>query len=106
MWEFGESVSFTWVMGGLARDYTSSRDVTEGVEAVDAHGSGGRLPFPSLVFVAEDGARHGVYGTARYEDIRAAAEAAGATPTGEDPPGVLEALGRFGRMATREVEEV
>ena len=58
------------------------------------------------MFVAEDGARHGVYGTARYGDIRAAAEAAGATPTGEDPPSVLDALGRFGRMATREVEEV
>ena len=25
MWEFGESLSFTWVMGGLARDYTSRR---------------------------------------------------------------------------------
>ena len=25
VWEFGESLSFTWVMGGLARDYTSRR---------------------------------------------------------------------------------
>ncbi|MEA2309240.1 MAG: putative protein-disulfide isomerase, partial [Thermoleophilaceae bacterium] len=27
MWEFGESLSFTWVMGGLARDYTSKKGV-------------------------------------------------------------------------------
>src|SRR4051794_19194275 len=27
MWEFGDSLSFTWVMGGLARDYTSRRGV-------------------------------------------------------------------------------
>jgi predicted DsbA family dithiol-disulfide isomerase len=39
-------------------------------------------------------------------DLRAAVEEAGARPAGEASPGVLEALGRFGRMATAEVEAV
>lgn len=221
MWEFGESVSFTWVMGGLARDYTSRRgvydwlvghwlevaaetrmpidpllwkeapigstypacmavkaaqeqaddggyrylrtvregllclrrklDTTESlveaareaglnverfridlasnaiVEAfgndleatrsvpdearaagkvVDAHGSGERLPFPSAVFAGDDGAEHGVYGAAGYDELRAAALAAGAEPASDERPSLEEALRRFGRLATREVEEL
>ncbi len=65
-----------------------------------------RVPFPSLIFAGEDGHRHGVFGYRPYEDYRAAAEAAGARPHGGEAPGVLEALRRFGRMATREVEAV
>jgi hypothetical protein len=38
--------------------------------------------------------------------LRAAAEAAGAAPTGSRPPSVLEALRRFGTMATAEVAAV
>jgi hypothetical protein len=222
MWEFGESLSFTWIMGGLARDYTSRRgvhewlvghwlevaaetrmpidpllwkegpiastypgcmavkaaqeqagdggyrylrtlregllcfrrklDTTESLveaargaglnverfridlgshaiveafgedleatrtvpeellaagKAADAHGSGDRLPFPSAVFTGDDGAAHAVYGAAGYDELRAAAIAAGAEPApGAERPGVQEALKRFGRMATREVEEV
>lgn len=64
-----------------------------------------RVPFPSLVFIGEDGARHGVFGVHPYEDYRAAAEAAGAEASGERP-GIEASLRRFGRMATREVEEV
>jgi putative protein-disulfide isomerase len=212
MWEFGESISFTWVMGGLARDYTSSkgvypwllehfvevaaesrmpidpllwkegpigstypacmavkaaaeqasdggygylrvvreglmcfrrkldntealveaareagmdvqrfridlgshaiveafgadleatRSVPEGVEDVN-----GRLPFPSVEFAADDGVLHAVYGTFTYDELRAAAVAAGAEPVAGERPGVKEALARFGRMATLEVEEV
>jgi hypothetical protein len=69
-------------------------------------GSGERVAFPTRVFVGEDGTRHGVYGRTTYDELRTAAEAAGATPGGSEPPGVLDALRRFGRMATREVEEV
>jgi putative protein-disulfide isomerase len=65
-----------------------------------------RVTFPSLVFEGGDGSGHGVFGVQPYEAYREAAEAAGATPTGADPPGVLEALRRFGRMATLEVETV
>ena len=73
---------------------------------VKSTGGPERYSFPSAVFVGEDGSRHGVYGFKPYEDWRAAAEAAGATPLGAPRPGVLEALRRFGRMATREVEVV
>jgi len=64
-----------------------------------------RVSFPSMVFVAEDGARHGVWGSRPYEDYRVAAEAAGARP-GDGRPDVLTALRRFGRMATLEVMAV
>ena len=67
---------------------------------------GERVSFPSAIFVAEDGSRHGVFGGKPYDDYRAAAEAAGARRSGDPAPGVLEALRRFGRMATREVEVV
>jgi predicted DsbA family dithiol-disulfide isomerase len=40
------------------------------------------------------------------EDLRTALERAGLRPTGEPRPDALEALGRFGRMATAEVEAV
>ena len=49
--------------------------------------------------------RHAVAGFRPYEDYRAAAEAAGASAVGEPPP-VLDAIRRFGRLATREVEEI
>jgi putative protein-disulfide isomerase len=47
-----------------------------------------------------------VSGVQPYEAYRDAALAAGAEPTGEGPPRVEEALGRFGRMATPEVAAV
>jgi hypothetical protein len=65
-----------------------------------------RVSFPSMVFVGEDGSRHGVFGHQPYEAYRAAAEGAGAQPADGERPGIAEALRRFGRMATREVEEV
>jgi hypothetical protein len=66
-------------------------------------GQGGeRLVFPTLVF----GGAHAVYGPSPYEEYRKAALAAGAEPVDGGPPGVLEAVKRFGRMATAEVIEV
>jgi hypothetical protein len=56
--------------------------------------------------VGEDGATHRAFGAAPYEAWRAAALAAGASPNGERPPGVAEALGRFRRLAAVEVEAV
>lgn len=81
-------------------------EVREAGLAVDAHRSGWRLPFPSAVFVGEDGAEHGVYGGGTYDELRQAAGAAGAAPSGDPPLAILDALRRFGRMATKEVEEV
>jgi putative protein-disulfide isomerase len=64
-----------------------------------------RVTFPTMVFEGEDGVRHHVYGFKPYEEYREAALAAGATADGATP-GVLEAVKRFGRMATKEVEVV
>jgi hypothetical protein len=61
-----------------------------------------RIAFPSIVF---DGG-HGAYGFSTYDELRAAALSAGAEPLGEPAPGVVEALGRFGTMATAEVAAV
>jgi putative protein-disulfide isomerase len=64
-----------------------------------------RVEMPTLVFTGDDGVAHAVYGARPYEEYRAAAERAGAVAAGSRP-GALDALRRFGRMATREVEEV
>jgi predicted DsbA family dithiol-disulfide isomerase len=62
-----------------------------------------RIAMPSIVF--EGG--HGAYGFRTYEEVRTAALAAGAEPVaGGSAPGVLDALRRFGTMATAEVAAV
>jgi protein-disulfide isomerase-like protein with CxxC motif len=63
-----------------------------------------RLSFPSAVFVAESGERHGVWGRQPLEAYRAAALAAGATQVNEGPLAPLDAIARFGRITTREAE--
>jgi putative protein-disulfide isomerase len=70
------------------------------------HGGRERLTFPTMAFHGEDGSVRRVYGFRPYEEYREAALAAGAEPTGGDPPSVLEAMKRFGRMAAKEVEAV
>jgi predicted DsbA family dithiol-disulfide isomerase len=64
-----------------------------------------RISFPSAVFVGEGG-RQGVWGTDAVdpERMRSAALAAGAVRVNEGPLGPLEAIGRFGRCATGELE--
>ena len=71
--------------------------VTEGRE---------RVSFPSLVFEGDDGVEHGVWGWQPYDAYREAALAAGATVAAHRRPEPLEVLERFGRSATREVEEL
>lgn len=61
-----------------------------------------RIPFPTLRF-GDDG---WVVGPQPYGAYQAAARAAGAAPAGSEPPSVLDALKRFGRMAAPEVEAV
>jgi predicted DsbA family dithiol-disulfide isomerase len=65
-----------------------------------------RVQLPSLEFRAADGAIHGVYGYAAYEDLERAALAAGAEPSGALPPSIEAALRRFGSMATAEIAAV
>lgn len=63
-----------------------------------------RIPFPTVVFDGE--ARAGAYEFRSYDELRAAALEAGASPLDGPPPGVLDALRRFGTMATAEVAAV
>jgi predicted DsbA family dithiol-disulfide isomerase len=65
-----------------------------------------RVALPSAVFVGEDGARHGVWGWRPYAAYREAALAAGAIVAEEGRPELLGAIERFGRCATREIEEL
>jgi predicted DsbA family dithiol-disulfide isomerase len=65
-----------------------------------------RVSFPSLVFRGDSGTEHGVFGFQPYEAARAAAIAAGAVAQAERRAEPLEAIRRFGRCATRELEEL
>jgi hypothetical protein len=65
-----------------------------------------RVSFPSALFRGEDRSEHGVWGWRPYEDYRDAALAAGAQPARTQPPEPIEAIERFGRCATRELEEL
>jgi putative protein-disulfide isomerase len=97
------------IVENFAADLDEVRDVPD-----EARGSGNvrrtegreRAAFPSLVFVGEDGSRTGVWGFQPYAAYREAALAAGATVTEERRPEPLEAIERFGRCATREIEEL
>ena len=64
-----------------------------------------RIGFPSALFIGEDESRHGVWGVARsFPALREAALAAGAKPVNEGELQPLDAIRRFGRCATRELE--
>lgn len=64
-----------------------------------------RISFPSAVFVAEDGSRHGVWAAARsHPAMRNAALASGAKQVNEGGLEPLEAVRRFGTCATRELQ--
>jgi putative protein-disulfide isomerase len=64
-----------------------------------------RIAFPSALFIGEDGSRHGAWGTARsHPALREAALAAGARQVNEGELAPLEAIRRFGRCTTRELE--
>jgi predicted DsbA family dithiol-disulfide isomerase len=85
------------------------RDVPQEARDADATGETEgkeRVSFPSAVFLDEDGGRHAVWGWSPYEAYAEAATAAGAEPLTGEPLGPLEALERFGRVATKEVEEL
>jgi hypothetical protein len=71
----------------------------------DAEG-GERVSIPAAVFIGDDNARRWWFGPGSYEGLRTVALASGAVPSREEPPAVLDALRRFGRMATLEVQEV
>ena len=92
----------------FAADLDEVRDAPQ--EARDAGAVGKtegreRVSFPSALFIGEDGARHGVWGQARsHPALRDAALAAGAKQVNEGSLGAEDAIRRFGRCATRELE--
>jgi hypothetical protein len=63
----------------------------------------GEVPLPTAVFEGRD-QRRVVSGAAAYDAYREAALACGAEPGGARRLGVEQALERFGRLTTREVE--
>jgi hypothetical protein len=65
-----------------------------------------RISFPSALFVGEDGGRRGVWGSDSVDSnkVRAAALAAGAKQVNEGALEPLDAIRRYGRCATRELE--
>ena len=81
-------------------------EAREAGETTDDESGRERLTFPTVIFEGEDGTRRGVFGARPYEEYRSAAEAVGARAATGPPPGVLEALRRFGRLTGPEVEAV
>ena len=96
----------------FARDLEQTRTIpaaarAAGLVAADRHGPGAeRLAIPSLRFTGDDGEERWLGSDDAYEDWRAAAIAAGASPLPDAHPDVAGALRRFGTMATAELEAV
>jgi predicted DsbA family dithiol-disulfide isomerase len=91
----------------FAADLDEVRDPPDQARQADAVGETEgreRVSFPSAVFVADDGARHGVWGPGAPDDYRNAALDAGAHRVNDGPLGPLAALERFGRCATQELQ--
>lgn len=81
------------ILEGFGADLEETRDL-------------GEVRLPLLRFLADDGVERHITGADGYEAWRAAAVAAGATPSSGSPPDVAAALLRFGRMATVELAAV
>jgi hypothetical protein len=86
----------------LERTEALAARVEEPVDAA-SRGAGG-APLPTLVFGAEDGAERVLPGFQSLEACRAAALESGAVASASASVGVEEAIARFGRLTTREVE--
>jgi protein-disulfide isomerase-like protein with CxxC motif len=89
---FGTDLDATEALAGEARDADGRSSV----------GRGG-VPLPTAVFEGGD-QRRVVSGAAAYDAYREAAVACGAEPVAARRLGVEQALERFGRLTTREVE--
>src|ERR671931_2621205 len=81
---------------------TEARD-QGGVGETEGHE---RVSFPSALFRGEDGFERGVWGWSPYDEYREAAVGAGAQQVQEPPSDPSAPIQRFGRCATRELEEL
>jgi len=99
------SEAITEAFGADLDEVRNPPDEARAAKAVRRTEGNERLSFPSALFVGEDGTRHGVWGEARsHPALRDAALAAGAKPVNEGALEPMEAIRRFGRCATRELE--
>ena len=98
------------IVEAFGLDLEEARDPSEAARAAGqvkpAPGGRERVGFPTVAFVGEGGGREAVYGPAPYERLRDAAIAAGARPSDGAPPEPMAAIERFGRLTTRELEEL
>ena len=93
----------------FAADLDEVRDPPDEAREADAVGETEgkeRVSFPSTVFVAADGSRHEVWGSAPAADYREAAAAAGAKQRNEGSLEALDAIEWFGLCATAELQEL
>jgi predicted DsbA family dithiol-disulfide isomerase len=91
----------------FAADFAEARDVPEEAReagmVAETEGAE-RVAFPSVVLVGADGSRRGVWGWQPYESYRGAAAESGGAVEAARPPEPIEAIERFGRCATKEIE--
>ena len=100
------------IVEAFGRDLDEARDIPQAVADADAARCSlpmgiERVPLPTFRIEGADGdAPRWAFGAGAAEELRDAVLAAGARPATGPRPGVLEALGRIGRMATPEVAAV
>jgi protein-disulfide isomerase-like protein with CxxC motif len=90
----------------FAADLESTKELAARVEGPvrgASQGAGG-APLPTLVFRGDSGVERFVVGHQAPDVTHVAAVECGAKPVGSAPLGVEEAVARFGRVTTREVE--
>ena len=107
---FRRSLESHAIVEAFRTDLEGARDPPQGAHEAgqvrEQATVGDRVTFPSTYYLDDRGGWWGIYGYRPYEEHRAAAEAAGARRDEAPPPDPLEALRRFGRMATTEVKAV
>ena len=101
------SHAITEAFGADLEEVRDPPQVARDADAVHRSSKGReRISLPSALFVSEDGGRSGAWGSASVdpERMRAAALSAGAKQVNEGALEPLDAIGRFGRCASRELE--
>lgn len=108
---FRRDLSSDAIAEAFEADLEESRDVPDVARQVgkvrcSADVGQERVPFPTLRFEGSDGAPYWTCGMRPLDFVRDAALAAGAQPSGEPRPSAIDAVRRFGTMASVEVSAV
>ena len=97
------------IVEAFAADLEEVRDVPDEAREADAvRNTEGheRVALPSFLFISEGGERRGLWGRQPFDAYRQTALALGAQRVGEPASSAIKVVERFGRCATREIEEV